>query len=104
MQAASNKILTSKSSNCSITSSSKVFPAICNKAIESCTSTKMNYQQDLAEDFITVLTFLCRQLCQAKIFPGSVSKKRNHRRNTLEHYQASTPDILPELHTQLGLI
>jgi len=33
MQAASNKILTSKSSNCSITSSSKVFPAICNKAI-----------------------------------------------------------------------
>lgn len=32
MQAASNKILTNKSSNCSITSSSKVFPAICNKS------------------------------------------------------------------------
>lgn len=33
-----------------------------------------------------------------------MSKKRNHRRNTLEHYQASTPDIVPELHTQLGWI
>lgn len=36
--------------------------------------------------------------------PRGGAASPTHRRNTLEHYQASTPDIVPELHTQLGWI